>query len=526
MAVMPNQEPHKYGGLATTPDGAMTGIVKRGDTTPSQHFVGIQVVEAEAFRAVPPDVPWESVAALYPALIAAKPGSVRTCTVAAEFHDIGTPRDYLETCLRLAHGAAAARDAAHAGVTRVRVVGRRVDWRRGLADALRGDRRCHHPCRIDVGESDHPPCRCCAADRRRNARRRAGRKLAVGVALSSTPSTLASPDERVAQYLGRAGLDGARMVPLTPDASDRRYMRVLPPRGPSQVLAVYPGPIDTRRCRSRAVATLLQAMPVPVPRVLGHDDALGIVAQEDLGDVTLQAHLATACRRRRARALPRGRPDHRHAAAARNRAGHASAGAVRPGVRRAEADVRAGFLRDPFPGGPPGRERCPAPSARPSPRSSPRLAGELSGEPRVVCHRDYHSRNLMVRDGRLAVIDFQDARLGPDTYDLASLLRDSYVGLEPAEVDALIPLFLALDRGPLGFAETPARFRERFDTMAVQRNLKALGTFGYQASVRRNTAYLRDVPRTLGYLRDTFERRPRFARLRSLLAPHLPELQA
>ena len=55
---------------------------------------------------------------------------------------------------------------------------------------------------------------------------------------------------------------------------------------------------------------------------------------------------------------------------------------------------------------------------------------------------------------------------------------------------------------------------------------KALGTFGYQASVRKNAAYLGDVPRTLGYVRDTFGRRPRFARLRSLLAPHLPELQA
>ena len=102
LAVMPNHEPHKYGGLAATPDGVMTGIVKRGDTAPSQHFVGVQVVEAEAFRAVPPDVPWESVAALYPALIAAQPGSVRTCAAASEFHDIGTPRDYLETCLRLA----------------------------------------------------------------------------------------------------------------------------------------------------------------------------------------------------------------------------------------------------------------------------------------------------------------------------------------------------------------------------------------------------------------------------------------
>jgi NDP-sugar pyrophosphorylase family protein len=107
LAVMATQEPHKYGGLAATPDGVMTGFVKRGDPTPSQHFVGIQVVEAEAFRTVPPDVPWESVATLYPSLIAAQSGSVRTCATATEFHDIGTPRDYLDTCLRLADATAA-----------------------------------------------------------------------------------------------------------------------------------------------------------------------------------------------------------------------------------------------------------------------------------------------------------------------------------------------------------------------------------------------------------------------------------
>ena len=57
------------------------------------------------------------------------------------------------------------------------------------------------------------------------------------------------------------------------------------------------------------------------------------------------------------------------------------------------------------------------------------IADELAGEPRVLCHRDYHSRNLMLHDRRLYIIDFQDARMGPDTYDLASLLRDSYVDL-------------------------------------------------------------------------------------------------
>ena len=64
----------------------------------------------------------------------------------------------------------------------------------------------------------------------------------------------------------------------------------------------------------------------------------------------------------------------------------------------------------------------------------------------MLCHRDYHSRNLMLHEGRLYMIDFQDARMGPDTYDLVSLLRDSYVDLAEVAVDELIAYFLALDR--------------------------------------------------------------------------------
>ena len=62
----------------------------------------------------------------------------------------------------------------------------------------------------------------------------------------------------------------------------------------------------------------------------------------------------------------------------------------------------------------------------------------------MLCHRDYHSRNLMLHDGQLYIIDFQDARMGPDTYDLVSLLRDSYVDLPEQTVDELIAYFLAL----------------------------------------------------------------------------------
>ncbi len=62
----------------------------------------------------------------------------------------------------------------------------------------------------------------------------------------------------------------------------------------------------------------------------------------------------------------------------------------------------------------------------------------------MLCHRDYHSRNLMLHGGHLYIIDFQDARMGPDTYDLASLLRDSYVDISDRELDELMAYFLAL----------------------------------------------------------------------------------
>ena len=140
----------------------------------------------------------------------------------------------------------------------------------------------------------------------------------------------------------------------------------------------------------------------------------------------------------------------------------------------------------------------------------------------MLCHRDYHSRNLMVFDDTLHIIDFQDARMGPDTYDLVSLLRDSYVDLPERTVDELIAYFLALG----GRAGDLASFRPRFDLMALQRNLKALGTFGYQTTARRNTVYIQYIPRTLRYARENLLKYERFARLRDLLAPHVEEFRA
>jgi NDP-sugar pyrophosphorylase family protein len=118
MAVVPNAEPDKYGGALVDGDGIITGFVRRGAGQPSYHFIGVQVAEAEAFAALPDNVPHESVGALYPALMATRRGAVRAHVCAAEFMDIGTAADYLQTALLLAGrdgpgGTAGARTRVH-----------------------------------------------------------------------------------------------------------------------------------------------------------------------------------------------------------------------------------------------------------------------------------------------------------------------------------------------------------------------------------------------------------------------------
>src|SRR5580693_5909354 len=104
------------------------------------------------------------------------------------------------------------------------------------------------------------------------------------------------PRDRIDRYLQAHGLDGpgTGVVPLTGDASDRRYFRIIRPDGHSLVLALHTGPIELASLPFANVAELLRQIPLPVPALLGHSDPLGILALEDLGDVTLQAHLGAA----------------------------------------------------------------------------------------------------------------------------------------------------------------------------------------------------------------------------------------
>jgi aminoglycoside/choline kinase family phosphotransferase len=334
--------------------------------------------------------------------------------------------------------------------------------------------------------------------------------------------TGADAREKIAGYLTKSGLAqrSPRVVPLTGDASDRRYFRILLPDAPSIVLSLYSAPFDFEKLPFVNVARLLSQMPVPIPEVLGHADDLGVLALEDLGDVTLQAHLGAATPAEHA-ALYRASVA-LIATVQRRGAELQSAEYVPYGVAfdveklTWEMDFFIKHFLEAY------RGVVLSDAARAALRAEfADLVGALAEEPRVLCHRDYHSRNLMLHGEQLFIIDFQDARMGPDTYDLASLLRDSYVDLPEQTVEDLIAYFLAL-KGQTGEAD---EFRHRFNTMALQRNLKALGTFGYQTTARRNPVYIQYIPRTLRYVRNNLDNLPQFDRLADILATHVEEFR-
>lgn len=121
----------------------------------------------------------------------------------------------------------------------------------------------------------------------------------------------------------------------------------------------------------------------------------------------------------------------------------------------------------------------------------------FTGQPQVGVHRDYHSRNLMIlQDDSIGVIDFQDAVIGPITYDLVSLLRDCYQSWSEEQVQQLLNAAHATH-----FSQYPFdQFRVWFDLTGIQRHIKASGIFCRLCHRDGKSGYLNDVPHTLDYI--------------------------
>ena len=325
-------------------------------------------------------------------------------------------------------------------------------------------------------------------------------------------------ESRAGTWLRNAGLPPTtRLEALAGDASDRRFVRVIPPGANSLVLVVHERPIDPETLPLICVAEVFRELPVAVPVIHGADAALGIVVVEDLGDTMLEDAAAT---------LPAVERSARYREAVEiiasiqqggRRLAESNAGPFALAFDVAKLTEELSFFVEHFVVG--FRRHALTETARRAlDHEFLALASGMAAEPRVLCHRDFHSRNLMLHEGRLHVIDFQDARMGPDTYDLASLLRDAYVELDAEEVERLLAHYQAV-AGVLD----GAALRRRFVRTTVQRSLKALGTFGFQIAVRGNSRYRDAIPRTLRYARDALGRDPERRRLAELLTTVLDD---
>lgn len=288
----------------------------------------------------------------------------------------------------------------------------------------------------------------------------------------------------------------SRLTEIAGDASTRRFYRISGGKK-SAILMLHTDPLS---CDSPLFSNhrVLKSIGAPVPRILDSDPGQGLVLVEDFGDLTLQRHLLDldgATRSREAILLYRQACDlivlfHRKGATALTPGDFAATCALDRDRFLFELEhFHTHFIRG-------HRKLTPGPGEEPLLRAFyADLAGECDRLPRVYCHRDFQSRNLMVRRGILRLIDFQDGRMGPYTYDAASLLRDSSLDLDERLVgDMIVRLCHRL-------GHEVDEFRRDFDRMALQRNIKDLGTFGYMATARGRREYLEYVPRTVASIR-------------------------
>ncbi|WP_432723762.1 phosphotransferase [Jeongeupia wiesaeckerbachi] len=151
-------------------------------------------------------------------------------------------------------------------------------------------------------------------------------------------------------------------------------------------------------------------------------------------------------------------------------------------------------------------------------RSCALIAAFNASQPVGFMHRDYHSRNLMIKDDALVVIDFQDAVRGPLVYDIVSLLRDAYVDWEEAFVlDLAIRYWEKARAAGLPIQADFGDFYKAFEWLGLQRHLKVLGLFARLHHRDGKSRYLADIPRVLHYVNKVCERYVELGSLKRLL---------
>jgi len=146
-----------------------------------------------------------------------------------------------------------------------------------------------------------------------------------------------------------------------------------------------------------------------------------------------------------------------------------------------------------------------------------KICRDLEQLPRVLVHRDYHSRNLMIKNKEQVVIDFQDARMGTPLYDIASLLDDCYYQLVPENKLKLQKYYYDLYYSKVT-TETFEQFVRHYDLMTIQRVYKAIGSFAYIYADRSDLRYVKYIGFAFEKLRSVLMKYPEFNNARTILS--------
>ena len=298
----------------------------------------------------------------------------------------------------------------------------------------------------------------------------------------------------VTQWLGESWT----ATPLAGDASVRAYYRIALPDGTTYMLAYYPEEVRAQLRRFlaayEAVSRVVHTTPL-VPEVLQACDLA--VLQRDAGDRTLYDVLHDDRKE--------GLRLYREAIEMLVAFQEAEPGDVnRPfsaDLFYRELEMARAFYVEQLMGGD-------VAELEPLMKT---MCDDLARHPYRLCHRDYHGQNIHVLNGTLYLIDYQDLRMGPDTYDLASLLRDRGVALvlgDDTELE-LLEHYRTLTGADEGI-------RRRYFESLLQRSIKILGTFSKQATVRGRMHYLDFIPPTLESIRRCLDELPHHARLRDI----------
>jgi aminoglycoside/choline kinase family phosphotransferase len=298
-------------------------------------------------------------------------------------------------------------------------------------------------------------------------------------------------------------LDNSRIEPASADASFRRYFRVHQAAANFIVMDAPPDKEDLRPFLQ--VAQLLLDVGVNVPRVLARDLARGFLLLSDLGSNQYLDALRMGTRVESLygdalgsllRMLLHGR-------------GPAARLPVydRAMLVREMALMPEWFLRRHL------RLDVGADEQAMLERVFDLLVRNAGEQPASLVHRDYHSRNLMVcENGNPGILDFQDAVMGPVTYDLVSLLKDCYIGWPAAQVkDWALNFRSRLLQAGIAAGTDDAEFLRWFDLMGLQRHIKVLGIFSRLWYRDGKRGYLKDLPLVLHYVRDTARHYPQTA---------------